>query len=746
MAGFNFDDYPEDKASTFNFEDFPEDKPQAPEDTRSALDTFKDAMDVSNWARNATAGLQRVDENVQGPVRKFVTEKVTGEKMDHAPTGKEQAIMMGATDKTYRDIYGDYFPDVSPAGIYGAGLDVIQDPLTLISGALKGGSKLIRGISEFGAEQNLAKQSIKTSAEQSALATAESAAKASATVSGGATKMEQGGKLFSINQPKNLEELRKWKAPQRAGQLVGKQRLKDIEGIVPDLQTKPLNYHYDMMENPKAMKDLKLQFENLPTEDSKKIAAYNQSMVDESASKIKQTVQDIGGSEPRSLTDAGYDFISSAKDKYNAEKDALGPMFDEIQKRSGNMNNVASRDLATAIGENTKLGKLMSQDENTGRMFLQKNSPRSGLSDQEHGILSRVIDDLNDGMTFKEVQDTRDFLRKSIDPSNPAATTEISKVRSVMLGQLEGMASKYGPDVGETFKAYAVNERARENIEKVIGGKIESLDSMFSANPDKVVQKVFSNPNYAKVVGEYVGENKMKEMVASYVQKGLDKSFDSVKGFQPHTLKTWLKTNQNILSANLEPQVLERLNALADYGYYGKRYLDEVNPSGTAASLLAAIKPETLAQKISTQGFMATARGETIGRAGAALKQKQATEALNQSLGGMNPTVGGYLKNKMQINPEFDKYFDSTVKVNAGASAIDVTQPFKAQQSQKDNPDQSSYAKPMNNYASIMHKAQGSKYAQVLEQAKQKGEQSLAAAHFVLSSRDPEYKKVIEGN
>lgn len=146
-----------------------------------------------------------------------------------------------------------------------------------------------------------------------------------------------------------------------------------------------------------------------------------------------------------------------------------------------------------------------------GKMFLSKNAPRSGISDAEHGMLSRLIEDLNDGMSFKDIQNTRAFLRKAIDPANPGATVEIAKARSVLLSYLEGMAAKGGDEVGRVFKAYAQNERSRESIEKIIGGKIESLDAMFAANPDRVVQKIFSNPNHAKVLGSYVGPEKCKK-------------------------------------------------------------------------------------------------------------------------------------------------------------------------------------------------------------------------------------------
>jgi hypothetical protein len=262
---------------------------------------------------------------------------------------------------------------------------------------------------------------------------------------------------------------------------------------------------------------------------------------------------------------------------------------------------------------------------------------------------------MNDGMTFKEMQNTREFLRKSIDPSNPGATSEINAVRSVMLDQMEHKAQNLGPSVADTFKAYAVNERARENVETIIGGKISSLDQMFAANPDRVVTKIFANPNYAKVVGAYVGPEKMQELIASYIENGVKGAYDSAKGFEPVKLRGWLKTNNKFLDT-YAPEIGQRLNALADYGYYGERFLDEVNPSGTADALAKMIKPEGFVNKLRTEGIRGTVVSETVGRAQTALKQRQATKAVNEALGGKPPSgPGGGFK----INPNVDKNIET---------------------------------------------------------------------------------------
>jgi len=45
----------------------------------------------------------------------------------------------------------------------------------------------------------------------------------------------------------------------------------------------------------------------------------------------------------------------------------------------------------------------------------------------------------------------------------------------------------------------------------------------------------------------------------------------------------------------------------------------------------------------------------------------------------------------------------------------------------------------------VIEKSKGSKYEQILRNAADKGEQSFAAANYVLQQRDPEYRKILEG-
>ncbi len=606
-------------------------------------------------------GLQKIDEYTGAPLRKFVTEQISGKSLDKAPSGSEQAAMMGAPTQSYKERFGlpeSLGGNFSPADVYGVGLELVQDPLLVGGAALKGVKGLVSGlpkaaetIGSFGRAKSVA------TGTQEGSASARSAAKSGASVSGGGISVEQGGKLFEIKPPQSLEELRSWKPPQNAGQLPSFERMKQIEQIVPDLSIKPLNYHYDMLSNPKKMKELKIQFENLPTKDAQQIAAYNYEMLNESEKKVKSLVNEISGAEPKSLPDSGSDLINTVKDKYSAEKEALGPIFQDLKKSNTQISPQESADLIYQIGENSKVGKLLEVDQTTGKFKLKNNTPRTGVSDQEHKIISRLVDDLNDGMTFEEIQNAREFLRKGIDPANPKVTEEISKVRSVLLGQLENLAGKYGPQVKDTFKRYAINERTRESIEQIIGGKIESLDAMYSANPDKVVGKIFSNPNHAEIVKSYVGPEKFSEMVQAYVNNGISKSFDSTKGFLPHNLKSWVAKNDAFLNAYL-PETKERLSALADYGFMARRFLDEVNPSGTAASLAGMLSPKSFFQKVAQEGVVSAATSEATGLVRGKLKQRQAVGALSDALSGVQKTPSTDFSSMFNKDPNLKRLIE----------------------------------------------------------------------------------------
>jgi hypothetical protein len=653
--------------------------------------------------------------NLAGGVLSPVNKLKALEGMSLAKQGALLGAITGEGTSEQNNLAG-IAADTAVGGVTGAAVGKALDA---------GGKLLSKGVEKGGDVLASAKSRLAGSQAQEAEASAAGGARAGANISVGPQESEMSGEFFKVKPPENIEELRAWQPKGSNGALPGKERLSQIVQEVPDLETQPLKLHYEMMNNPKAMKELKIKFENLPTADAKKLAAYNLEMVNESERKIGDTVKGLaGGQDPKPLTDAGYDFINTVKDKYSAEKEALSPVFEQLQNGAGKVTKQDAGDLIQAIGANSRVGKLLDVNPE-GKFYLKPNAPRSGISDAEHGVLSRVIDDLNDGMSFQEIQRSREFLRKAIDPKNPGASEEISKVRSVLLGQLEELAKKNGPEVGETFKKYAVNERARESIEKIIGGKVESLDAMFAANPDRVVQKIFSNPNHAKIVGEYVGPEKLQELAASYIQKGLDKATDQAKGFQPHVFRNWLKSNDNFVKSNLPPEVADRLHALADYGWYGRRFLDEVNPSGTAASILGGIQSGGFKAKLKHGDITGAVFGEALSKASSALTQRQSIKSINEALGS-TPQASRFSPTKL-IQNSSDAIEQGATRGGAIGAANKIVQGVES-------------LRP------VADKDQKKEQAPAMRPLKGKEKWASDGLQKAIDSSDPETKAIIEKN
>jgi hypothetical protein len=561
------------------------------------------------------SGLQGYDKYAAAPIRKFVTEKLSGKELEASPTGSEQAKMLGISDKPIG--LGDYVTkmnplsgfgkylkeqnvDFSPADVAGIGLETIQDPTLVLSGALKAGKGIYSALP-------------KVSRAMKEVPTVDTIGKGSASVSGGGLESEISGQTFSVKKPESLEELRGITLPDMAGQMPSSKRLKQIVSNNPDLGVPPLEYHHRMLENPKAMKELKLKFENLPTEDAKQIARYNYAMLNESENQIRSGILKMSGGKPQSIPESGRSFINAVLTKYNETKKSLSPMFETFRKSKNNITTEESVDLIYQVMSDSKLGPALSLDEKTGKIILSPFDSRLGVSPKEYTAIKRVIGNIQNGVSVDQIMNVRDYLRKSLDPVDFTKTSEIEKVRSNLLGAIENLVSnKYGDDVRGVFQQYAINEKTRDGIEKIIGGKLESMNATLKANPDSVVSSIFSNPNYAEEVRKTVGEQEFQKLVSSFINRGVEQSIDDVKGFLPHKFKNWLDKNDEFMRL-YAPNYRNKMRDMADYGYLSRRFLDEVNPSGTAASLLEGLKPESLIQRVKQAPTMLSAGMEVAG-------------------------------------------------------------------------------------------------------------------------------------
>jgi len=118
-------------------------------------------QDLENAALSGEAVAKLIelyDENLNAPIRKFITEKLSGKRLENAPSGKEQAKMMGITPEEFKIPGTDI--SISPAGIAGLGLEIVQDPMITIGAASKLG-RMLKGAKMAKEEAALAAKGLK---------------------------------------------------------------------------------------------------------------------------------------------------------------------------------------------------------------------------------------------------------------------------------------------------------------------------------------------------------------------------------------------------------------------------------------------------------------------------------------------------------------------------------------------------------------------------------------------------------
>lgn len=591
-------------------------KPSWDDSDKSFTDRLIDDLNPMNYPENLAKVMEFVDHYTGAPVRKFVSETAKQKKLDKAPTGREQAKDLGVSDKDLNELTDGAFREeegsfptilgkITPAMAAGVGLEAAQDPLTYALPFAESGLKAL------GAGARRAKDLIAAGIKSRAYESgpiADVAANvmmdvANPGMSNIMEKSKKGAGVFS-SWPKPLEDMT---IPDQF------KRMREIEYVVPDLANPPQPIHYEMLKSGKNMRDIKNKMSQLSPSEINAFNNYNMGMLKESEGKIAEIPNAISGKPPRSMSDEGADVIGVTRDVYRGEREKLAPLFDELQTRAEPLSPDETKDLAIAIMDNTRTSPGLFGVNKEGRVSLNPNQPRFGISDQEYGVLKKVIDDLNDGATFEDIQRMREYMRKAVDPSNPKAYARINEARKIMLDYLEGMTSQmdFGMDktgkmqnkVHKLFQDFAKNERNKDAIEDIIGGSIESSDALFAANPDKVVSKILSNPNHTKAFKSYIGPDKMDEVVAAYVNDGIQQATHSTQGFRPHIFQNWLKKNANVLENNLPSETIDRLNALADNAWISKRFMDSANPSGTADALGAIFK---------NKGFINNALGGNV--------------------------------------------------------------------------------------------------------------------------------------
>lgn len=387
-------------------------------------------------------------------------------------------------------------------------------------------------------------------------------------------------------EPKNFKEIESQvSSMKRSGILKDSPTVERLDSIVknnPDLPKPIPGIHDEMLKNKPNYEKIRTMAES-PTSAGEQIRLYEQGMKQQAEKKIGDLISQNGERIPLEKMEAGENLMSSVKNYHDKVQDILSPVFEYTKDirlpRSGVVGDVRSS-LVKSIPELEASLKI----NKSGALELKPFDAKMGITRQAYSSLSDAVKSLNSkSLSLEDMQRIREYLRQSTDPTNPKSTAVLEKARRGMLDYMTDLVEKNSPqelDYRNLMKEYAINETNVSQAEQIIGGKLESLDQLLMANPERVLDKVFSGTNNIKVMQKVMGQKQFSELTKDYLYNLVQRSSD--KGsLSSNKLNSLLKSKDSVLKSALNEVEYNRLKDLTDY----MRLIPDTaspNPSGTA--------------------------------------------------------------------------------------------------------------------------------------------------------------------
>ncbi len=396
------------------------------------------------------------------------------------------------------------------------------------------------------------------------------------------------------NGPQSLEDVQqavKTNFPVLPEGLPSHNALKEAVADLPDLQFKPHNLQYESLTD-HGMRDYYKTFLEGQTEESKALRDYEALQKAEATSKLDTTIEGISPGvklSPDPVT-AGNSVIDAFSSQYDAEKEALAPLFKQFDKAAEGKKINALNPLLGLHDVFPGIGEYLSADAE-GVFKLEKYTSDMPFSKNTYGAIKDLASAANkDNLTLSGLRNVRESMRDRITlAAGPRDQGQIGAIRKMLMDQMQEGVSKLAPDlnVRETFKRYAQNEEKRAALESIMGGSLSDSASLRKTiKPEDVLDKLFSNTVSVSAAKDVLGKDFSKVM-GDYLAQARAKVTDEAKnGFSSNKFATFLRKKAPELQAALadNPALLKRLNSLTDY----MRILPDspsVNPSGTAKTL-----------------------------------------------------------------------------------------------------------------------------------------------------------------
>ena len=446
-------------------------------------------------------------------------------------------------------------------------------------------------------------------------------------------------------------------------------------------------------------------------------------VVERLMSASDDALSEAGNLSPYQL---GETFKSGVAAKVGERLDPLSAVFDEVAESTKNIpigdkskaaikRNIENLDVFRLTGGSGKasqyaemIPKLKNADEVKTAMTLLRKDIQSA-----EGAEKQVLLAIKEKLATLE---KNSIMRGAIQTAKEGGLRNGKQIGRDIVGDLRDARTGYR-ELSQDLGSVAENARL-----KTQSGPSAFLDSLEAVPSERMSDKFFNTENNRQLMN---------------LKEKFPEQFDLLKGGKLKDIKDAAIDNSMNGQGKLSPQKF--LNQSRDLNPEAKQML-----FGDKSGLVDDI--QTVQQSL-PRNFNPSGTASEQGWTDALYRNVKDIPTFMLYKGASSNLAGDISKNLLKSPQMLDVYKKNPELFQNMVNQLEQKAGILSAPGQKALPrsaeDQDASTKPVYDKGAMMQKVQGSKYAQVLQSAADRSDQSLAAAHFVLASRDPEYRKLV---
>lgn len=294
--------------------------------------------------------------------------------------------------------------------------------------------------------------------------------------------------------------------------------------------------------------------------------------------------------------EGGKEAIDAFTEQYQAEKKALGPIFNDLKKStvSADLLPDSVERMSQAVPGISNMFELKGND-----LSIRPYKTAWGIDKATYSAVKEAVDSLQgEDHTLQTLWNVRKGLDQHVDVlAQGQAPQEIRSLKAALMTQMQDLSNN--PEIREAFKRYAINEQQRQVIEKTFGASVGTPEfgQISKVKPELIGDKIFGNTATVEAAKNILPKEQFERILGNWLSENKAKVTD--KGaFSANKWGSFLRRNQDALNIAFQerPQDLQNLKDLTTI----MRILPDsasINPSGTAKTLSRMI-PDLLETKV----------------------------------------------------------------------------------------------------------------------------------------------------